>query len=465
MNAFREYNEKLTSPENAAKLVNSGDWVDYACFLSTPVTLDKCLAKRVGEVSDVKIRTLGYLGMAAVAKADPCRESFVCSSWHFTGGDRALHDQQVCNYIPLVYHEGPGYYDKRDIDTDIFMVRTTPMDENGFFNFGVANSFSRAQADRARKIVVEVNENLPYCHGGYNEQIHISEVDAVVETDNDPLFSLPEPNISDVDQQIAERVAAQIENGSCIQLGIGAMPNAIGKLIANSYLRDLGVQTEMLCDSFVDMYEAGCISNRNKSRDIGKLVYTFALGSQRLYDFMHHNSVCCSYPVNYTNSLKSIAGNDKAVAINNAVEVDLYGQVSSESSGFRHISGTGGQFDFSYGSYHSKGGKSFICLSSTTKDKAGNLKSRIRPVLDPGTIVTLPRGIVNYVVTEYGMVNLKGKSSWERAQALISIAHPDFREALIHEAEQMNIWHAARNGYRFNFDFDHMVKSAVTVTH
>jgi butyryl-CoA:acetate CoA-transferase len=442
-------------------MVNSNDWVDFACFLSTPITLDKALSKRVGDLTNVKVRALGYPGLAAVAQADPERKSFIYNNWHFTGGDRALHDQKVCNYIPLIYHEGPGYYDKHNIDTDVFMVRTAPMDKNGFFNFGASNSFSRAQADRAKKIVVEVNENIPYCHGGHNEHIHISEVDAVVESDNAPLFCLPEPKISPVDQKIAELVVAQIENGSCIQLGIGAMPNAIGKLIADSSLKDLGVHTEMLCDSFVDIYEAGCISNRRKSRDVGKIAYTFALGSQKLYDFIHNNAVCCSYPVNYTNKFAHIAENEKAIAINNAVEVDLYGQVSSESSGFRHISGTGGQFDFTYGSYHSKDGKAFICLSSTTTDKAGKIKSRIRPVLDPGSTVTLPRVIVNNVVTEYGIVNLKGKTTWERAQALISIAHPDFREELIHEAEKMNIWHSENNGHGVGLDFSPPLAMAV----
>jgi butyryl-CoA:acetate CoA-transferase len=428
----------MTASE-AVDMIKSNDWVDYACFLSTPVNLDRELARRAGKVENVKVRALGYPGIAAVAEADPEGKSFKYNSWHFTGGDRKLHDRNVCEYIPLLYHEGPGYYNKHDIGTDVMMVRTTPMDNNGFFNFGVSNSFTKAQIASAKKVIVEVNENIPYCHGGYEEQVHISEIDAVVESGHEDMFCLAEPKISDVDQQIAEIVVAQIENGSCIQLGIGAMPNAIGKLIANSNLRDLGVHTEMLCDSFVDMYEAGCISNKKKTRDMGKFVYTFALGSKKLYDFLHHNPSCSSYPVDYTNSLMNIAVNEKAIAINNAIEVDLFGQVSSESHGVRHISGTGGQFDYTYGCYHSKGGKALICLSSTSSDKAGNKTSRIRPFLEPGTITTLPRTVVNYVVTEYGMVNLKGKSTWERAKALISIAHPDFRDELMEHAKKMRI--------------------------
>lgn len=447
MKYTKSYNNKVISAEKAVQLVNSNDWVDYGAFLSTPITLDKELARQAHNFENVKIRGLGYPGLAAVAQADSQGAGFNYNNWHFTGGDRRLHDQKACSYIPLLYHEGPGFYDNGQIHTDVFMVRTAPMDANGFFNFGASNSFTRAQARRAKKVIVEVNENIPYCYGGYDEQIHIDDVDAVVEGDNAPMFSLPEPKISALDQQIAELVVSRIQNGACLQLGIGAMPNAIGKLIADSDLKDLGVHTEMLCDSFVDMYVAGRISNLKKSTNNGKLVYTFALGSQKLYDFIDHNPFCSSFPVDYTNKLEHIAANENAVAINNAIEIDLYGQVSSESHGFRHISGTGGQFDYTYGCYHSKNGKSFICLTSTKEDKAGNIRSRIRPFLDPGTITTLPRTVVNYVVTEYGMVNLKGKSTWERAQALISIAHPDFRDELMEQAENMNIGNWAGCAY------------------
>lgn len=439
MNYASAYNSRLMTTSEAVQMIKSDDWVDYACFLSTPFSLDKELAKRVGSVENVKIRSLGFPGIAEVAKADPEGRSFCYNSFHFSGADRKLHDKTSCNYIPLCYHEGPGYYEKNAITTDVMLLRTTPMDSKGYFNFGVSNSFTRAQINAAKKVIVEVNENMPYCYGGNEEQIHISEVDSVVHSENEAMFSLPEPTISDIDQQIAEIVVAQIEDGACLQLGIGSMPNAIGKLIANSKLRNLGVHTEMLCDSFVDIYEAGCITNRNKKADVGKFVYTFALGSKKLYDFIDRNSSCSSYPVDYTNSLDKIAANDKAIAINNALEIDLFGQVSSESSGTRHISGTGGQFDYTYGCYHARGGKALICLSSSVVDKKGNRTSRIRPFLAPGTITTLPRVMVNYVVTEYGMVNLKGKSTKERAKALISIAHPDFREELLEQSKKMNI--------------------------
>jgi butyryl-CoA:acetate CoA-transferase len=439
MNLKDEYKKKLVSAEQAVGIVKSGDWVDYGHFSCAPTYLDQFLARRVNELTDVKIRALTYPGLAAVAQVDPTGERMCYNNWHFGGGDRVLHDQGLCNYVPLLYHEGPSYYD--NIECDVFMVKTTPMDQSGYFNFGPSNSFSKAIAARAKTVVVEVNNNVPYCNGGYNESIHISEVDYIVESDSKPLVSLPAPVISNEDNRIAYLILNEIEDGSVIQLGIGAMPNAVGAMIAKSDLKDLGVHTEMLVDSFVDMYESGRVTNNKKQINPGKMVYTFALGSQKLYDFLNRNPSCASFSVDYTNTPANIAMNDKMVAINNAVEIDLFGQVSSESSGTRHISGTGGQFDYTFGACHSKGGKAFICLTSTQKNKkTSEVKSRIRSTLSPGSVVTIPRTIVHNVVTEYGMVNLKGRSTWERAEMLISIAHPDHREQLIREAEEMGIW-------------------------
>jgi butyryl-CoA:acetate CoA-transferase len=440
MNNRKEYLNKKISAADAAGLVKSGDWVDYGAFCASPVTIDKYLAKRADELSDVKIRALAFPGIAAVSSSEDKNSAFIYNNWHFSGGDRKCHDKGNCHFIPFVYHEGPGHYYEKNIKNNICILAASPMDKFGNFNFGIANSFQRAMIDSADIVIVEVNENIPVCLGGAGEFIHISEVDYVVESDNPRLLTLPEPKISETDKKIAEMIVNTMEDGSCIQLGIGGMPNAVGKLIAQSNLKDLGVHTEMFADAYLDMYKAGKLTNTKKFKDRGKSVYTFALGSQELYDFLHLNPECASYPVDYTNNLAAISANDKMISINNAIEVDLYGQVSSESSGFRHITGTGGQFDFAYGAYHSRGGKSFICLTSTVTDKNGKLKSRINPVFSPGTITTLPRSITHYVVTEFGMVNLKGKSTWERAEALISIAHPDFREELIREAEKMNIW-------------------------
>jgi butyryl-CoA:acetate CoA-transferase len=442
MTLFQEYRRKLVTADQAVAVVQSGDWVDYGAFCCAPECLDEALAARGDGLHDVKIRALAFPGKARVASETMSPDGFVYNSWHFSGPERKNHDQGLCHFIPFVYHEGPSHY-RQNLRTDVAMVRVAPMDGAGYFNFGIANSFQRAIIENARTVIIEVNSLMPRCLGGASESVHLSEVDYIVESDDRNLLVLPDARISPIDEAIAAQVVEQMEDGSCLQLGIGGLPNAVGKLIADSDLKNLGVHTEMLADAYLDMVEKGKITNSEKAMDKGKMVYTFALGSNRLYDFLDNNPACASYPVDYTNTLSAISANPKVVSINNALEIDLFGQVSSESSGFRHITGTGGQFDFAYGAYHSKGGKSFICLSSTVADKHGNISSRIRPVFDPGTIVTLPRTITHYVVTEYGMVNLKGKSTWERAEALISIAHPAFRSELIAEAERMNIWSPA----------------------
>jgi acyl-CoA hydrolase len=239
---------------------------------------------------------------------------------------------------------------------------------------------------------------------------------------------------------IADHVLSELMDGACIQLGIGGMPNALGKMIADSDLKDLGIHTEMLVDGFVDMVEAGRVTGLKKNIDKGRMAYSFAAGSQKLYDFMHDNPSIAAYPVDYTNNPFIAAQIDGLISINSAVEIDLAGQVCSETAGPKIISGSGGQLDFVEGAYNSKGGKSFICLPSTFTDKAGTLHSRIKGMMTLGSVITDTRAGVQYVVTEYGKVNLKGMSSWQRAEALISIAHPDFREELIAEARELKIW-------------------------
>ncbi|MDO4541194.1 MAG: acetyl-CoA hydrolase/transferase C-terminal domain-containing protein, partial [Syntrophomonadaceae bacterium] len=324
--------------------------------------------------------------------------------------------------------------------TDVLFIQVNPMDASGFFNFSTANSTAMANTLKAKYIIVEVNDAMPLCRGGNAEGIHISEVTYIVQGPNNKLPELPPIPATEVEKKIADMVLKEIGDGCCLQLGIGGLPNAVGSLIADSDLKDLGVHTEMLVDAYVDMYEAGRITGRRKNIDRGKMVYTFAMGTNKLYDFLDNNPVCASYPVNYTNDPAIIGQNDRVVAINNALEIDLYSQVSSESAGFRQISGTGGQLDFILGAFRSRDGKGLICINSTFTDKNGAVKSRIVPTLSPGTIVTCPRSVVHYVVTEHGIAQMKAKSTWQRAEALIEIAHPDFRDELIKSAQDMGIW-------------------------
>ena len=314
------------------------------------------------------------------------------------------------------------------------------MDEHGFFNFGPSSSHMASMCKRAQVIIVEVNHNMPRCLGGFNEGIHISQVTHIVEGDNPPIAEMGASKATEVDEAVAKLIVEEIPNGACLQLGIGGMPNAVGSMIAESDLRDLGVHTEMYVDAFVDIANAGKINGSRKNIDRGRQVYAFAAGTKKLYDYIDNNPECMSAPVDYTNCIQSVASLDNFISINNAVDIDLYGQVSSESSGTKQISGAGGQLDFVMGAYQSRGGKSFICCSSTFTDKQGVMHSRIRPTLAEGSIVTDTRANTHYVVTEYGMVNLKGLSSWQKAEALISVAHPDFRDELIAEAEKMHIW-------------------------
>lgn len=439
MEYLSEYRSKLVSPEQAVKVVKSGDYVAYGQFAMAPTFLDPYLAQRKDELKGVQVYGVTYPGIVQVAACDPTREHFMYNSWHYSGGDRFLSDKGLCNYIPMLYHEGPELI-KRYHAADVFMVKVAPMDSHGYFNLSTSNSDTYVYAKNSKIVVVEVCDQAPYCLGGNDEAIHISEVDMVVETDNRPLIQVPGIPATDVDKAVARHVVEMIEDGSVIQLGIGGMPNAIGAMIAESNLKDLGGHTEILVDSFVDMYEAGVMTGKRKAFDQGRIAYTFALGTQKLYDFLHLNRAAASYPVSYTNDPAIVSRHDKLISINNAIEVDLFGQVNSESSGTRQITGTGGQLDFIFSAFKSQGGKGIICISSLKDGKEGEKKSRIVPTLRPGSIVTVPRSITNYVTTEYGSVDLKGKSTWERAELLISIAHPDLRDELIKEAEKMNIW-------------------------
>jgi acyl-CoA hydrolase len=375
---------------------------------------------------------------AQVAVSDPEQNSFIYNSSFFSSCDRKLGDQRLAYHIPGTFRE--EVYRLSEGCTghpNVAMIKTGPMDKNGFFNFGPSCTFTYATLKAADIVILEINNNVPICLGGNHENCHISDVDYIVETDNSPILTLPMASTTEEDKQMASYIMEDIDDGCCLQLGIGGIPNAVGHMIADSDLKDLGIHSEMMVDSFVDMYENGRVTNNKKNFNKNKMVYTFAMGSKNLYQFIDQNPSCATYSVDYTNDYHVIAQNDKVVSINNALQVDLYGQVCSESSGNRHISGTGGQLDFVIGASLSKGGKAFICLKSTHTIK-GKRMSRIVPRAQG--IITVPRSLAFYIVTEYGKVNLKGKTTWEIAESLISIAHPDFRDDLIKEAEKMGIW-------------------------
>jgi acyl-CoA hydrolase len=412
-------------------------WLDYGAVLGQPDVFDAALAKRLGDVTNLRIRSCLSPRTRAVLEADPKGDHVFWFSTHFSGYDRRKHDQGIAHYLPVHLGEIPDYY-RRFIDpVDIAVFKTAPMDANGFFNFGPSNLWMRALVERAKVVIVEECAALPYVMGE-GTGVHISEVDFILTGDNQPMAELPKPVITDVDRAVAHLIAAEIEDGACLQIGIGGMPNAVCGLLAESNVQDLGIHTEMMTDGIVDLYRAGRITGAKKQLNTGKMVCTFSLGAQYLYDFLHKNPMVEFHPVDYTNMPHIIMQNDNVAAINNTTQMDLQGQAASESDGYRHISGTGGQSQFVRGAYASKGGKSFICLASTF-EKKGERKSRIVTALTKGNIVTTPRSDMMYVVTEYGMVNLKGRTVAERAQLLISIAHPDFREDLSREAHELKL--------------------------
>lgn len=440
MDLSLQYRQKLRTPEQASKIVKSGDWVDYCCTLAMPELLDKALAARKDELTNVRIRGMLAVRPIYVVEADPERKAFYYESPYLGSYERKLSDNGLCNFVPLDYRWKPIIY-RNYINVDVAFISVAPIDKDGYFNFSLTNSASKAILEKSRTVIVEVNERLPRVYGGMDEQTHISEVDFIVEGDHDPLAVMNPSQPSDVDNKIAKLIVEQIEDGSTIELGIGSLPSAVGKFIAQSDLKDLGIHTELLSNAFFDLYKSGKITNKKKNINKGKSIWTFALGSQEVYDWVSENPSTLSYPVNYVNAPEIMALNDKMITINNCVETDLNGQICSESAGARQISGTGGQLDFLTGGFLSKGGKSFICMTSTYFDRKENrTKSRIVPTIRQGSIITDPRSCSFYLVTEWGIANLLGKSTWERAESLINIAHPDFRDELIREAEKMKIW-------------------------
>ncbi len=429
----REPARRISAAE-AAGLVQCGMWLDYGVTVCQPDVFDAALAARVDDLTDVKIRNCLSLKPRAVVEADPSGEHFQLFSWHFGGYDRGKHDAGLCHYIPLNLGEAPDYY-RRNIDPpDVVVLKTCPMDHDGVFNLSAANVWHRAVIERARTVIVETTRGLPYVFG-HDNGVHLSEVDFIIEGDNAPLPELPHPPTTEADHTVARLIAAEVEDGACLQIGIGGMPNAVCSLLQESGVRDLGVHTEMLTDGIVELYKSGQVTGAHKALDPGKVVFTFALGLRTLYEAIDRNPdmLCC--PVEYTNMPHMIMRNDNVVSINSTTQIDLQGQASSESDGHRHISGTGGQLQFVRGAYASNGGKSFICMPSTY-EKKGVRKSRIVLDLTAGNIVTTPRSDVMYVVTEYGIANLKGRSVPERARAIIGLAHPDFREDLERQAHE-----------------------------
>lgn len=445
------YKEKLISAQDAAKIVKPGFKIEIGLFNGKSVEFVKALADRKEELSDIVLLTSVCMPpIPEVITKDPTGEVFTLNDYHFSPLSRILQEKRPnVFYNPTQFGESESWFELKYDDPDkigtnfrdMMVTRTTPMDENGYFNFGLNNGVTWELLTTSRIAMVETCQDMPYCYGGTRERIHISQVDYIIEGGPQSVVAqMPAAQPSEIDKQIASHVLDHIRDGCTIQLGIGGMPNALGRIINETDLKNLGGHTEMLGEAYMDMMDSGKMNNSKKVVDRGKTVYTFAAGSKEMYDWMDRNSSLASFNVEYVNNPLNLATIDNLISINQALEVDLYNQVSAESSGFKQISGNGGMLDFVLGSFYSKGGRSIICLPSTHTDKDGNLTSRIVPEFKSGTIITVPRQSCNIIATEFGWISLKGDATWERAEKIISIAHPMFRDDLIKEAELRKIW-------------------------
>ena len=444
------YQSKLTTAEEAIKLINDGDKVVTGFGCGEPFAIERALVDNYQNYHDVQIVNMLTLGDSPWCRPE-MKGHFTLNCLFASQSNRKAISLGVSEFTTSHFYEIPDLI-KNYIRPRVTIVMVSPPDEHGYVSFGTTVDYTRGTADYCDIKIAQVNKYMPRTFG--NSFMHIRDFTCFVEHD-EPLPEVKAVEISDTEMEIGKYCASLINDGDCLQLGIGGMPNAVGSLIAESDLKDLGVHTEMYVDAFVDIAKAGKITGAKKNIDRYRQTYAFGAGTKKMYDYLDDNPELMSAPVDYTNDIRSISALDNFISINNAVDIDLYGQVNAESAGIKQISGAGGQLDFVLGAYLSnggksficcsstfktKGGKSFICLSSTFKTKDGQVQSRIRPTLANGSIVTDTRANTHYVVTEYGKVNVKGLSAWQKAEALISIAHPDFRDELIKEAEKMHIW-------------------------
>jgi len=424
------YKKKLVSAEDAVSVVKSGDRVYISGNAATPYVLMRALAARKDELKDVELVHVLLLGEDPLSR--PEMEGHFRHNSLFVGpADRKVINEGRADYVPIFLHQIPLLFLSGQMPLDVAMLHVSPPDEHGFVSLGVEVLASKAAAEKARIVIAQVNDKMPRVLG--DSFLHVSRFHRIVEI-SEPLPQLEKSPFSEVERMIGRHIADLIEDGSTLQLGIGGIPDAVLAALANR--RDLGIHTEMVSDGVMEAIEAGIITGARKTFHPYKVVITFALGSMRLYDFIDNNPIFEAHPVDYVNHPFNVAQNDNVVAINSAIEVDITGQVCSDSIGTYIYSGFGGQVDFIRGAAHSKGGKPIIALPSTAKD--GEM-SRIVPFLKKGAGVVTTRGDVRYVVTEYGVAYLFGKNLQERTKALINIAHPKFRPDLIREAKARNL--------------------------
>jgi itaconate CoA-transferase len=439
MDIEAQYQSKLTTPDQAVASIPSGSRLSMGMAMAEPPALLKALADRAeaGKVENVRLYYYEATGIAGkTVLRYELNDRLVPYCMFVSDTERALikrgmedGGRKVINYVPNNFHQAPRLLID-DIGIDTFVHTVSPMDRHGYFSFGTGNDYSTKVARAAKRLIVEVNENMPRVNGA-GAELHVSEVDAIVEN-NVPLLELPVRGPTAEDEVIGRTIASLVPDGACLQMGVGALPNLVcAELKARN---DLGIHTEALNPGLVDLVRAGVVNNRRKTIDRGKTLFTFAMGQKEMYDFLNDNPAIASAPVDYVNDPRIIAQNNSVISINATIQIDLTGACNSEHMLGHQYSASGGQLDFVRGAYASKGGKSIIAARSTA---AKGKVSRIVPRLDGP--VTTPRIDTHYIVTEFGAVNLKGLSSTERALKLIELAHPEFRDELTEAAKQLHL--------------------------
>jgi acyl-CoA hydrolase len=424
------YRKKLCSAADAIGQVQNGDFIIVPTGVGEPPALLTALSEQRLRFRDVKVgqilavRKFGYFDPETV-------EHVRHVSFFYGAASRAGGQAGWIDFIPSYFSEMPSLIQRGQIPADVVFSMASPMDQHGYFSLSLGADYTMAAVAKARALVLEVNPNVPFAYG--NCHVHISQVAALVES-SEPVMEVGLPKIGPVQEAIGKYVADMIDDGSTLQIGYGGIPDAVVMQLTSKH--DLGIHTEMIGDGILTLLESGAVTNRKKTYMPGKMIATFALGSKKLYQLMDRNPALEIHPVDFTNDPYLAAKNDKLMAINATLQIDLLGQCGSESLGPLPYSGTGGQVDFVRAANRSNGGKAFIVLPSTAKD---DTISRIVPTLTPGTHVTTGKNDINYVVSEYGVAQLRGKSAKQRVQEMISIAHPDFRAELRAAAQQMHL--------------------------
>jgi acyl-CoA hydrolase len=430
MTAQGLYQSKRCTAADALDHLRDGDFIIVSTGVGEPPSLLTALSEQRRRFHDIKVGQI--LAVRKFAYFDPETAEHVRHvSFFFGAASRAGGIAGSIDFIPSYFSEMPGLIQRGQMAADVVMAMVSPMDSHGYFSLSLGVDYTMAALKKARAVVLEVNPNVPYALG--NCHVHISQVTALVES-QEPVMEVGLPKIGAVQEAIGKYVADMIDDGSTLQIGYGGIPDAVVMQLTSKH--DLGIHTEMIGDGILTLIESGAVTNRKKNYLPGKTVATFALGSQKLYRYMDRNPGLEMHPVDFTNDPYLAGQNDNLMTINATLQIDLLGQCGSESLAHLPYSGTGGQSDFVRAANRSRGGKSFIVLPSTAKD---NSISRIVPMLSAGTHVSTSKNDINYVVSEYGVAQLRGKSAKQRAGELIAIAHPDFRAELTRAAKQINL--------------------------